>query len=282
MLRKGIGCLGTGEVLLWLPCLYKGCGSRAGEQPEQHPNVYRWQQILSFRWGDSSRPEGGGGSKLSVHSWQRNFSTELFLPGWWVGVCFEMNCGLKEGHEADLAPHQECSLRAVDFSRARENHFCVPGKAHSQPLLFCSGLSSALPHWCPQCQGLMDVCKPMMPPSHISSSSLLCCHPSAWILPTRQEEKQRDKRDVIPQSTAQNQSGDRRRAQGDGCSPEKPGTLQERATQINHCKRDTELEFNCCAVPCPLAKSRFTPKGLTLLCSAKSNNDNCCFLWNMK
>lgn len=199
-----------------------------------------------------------------------------------LGVCFEMNCGLKEGHEADLAPHQECSLRAVDFSRARENHFCVPGKAHSQPLLFWSGLSSALPHWCPQCQGLMDVCKPMMPPSHISSSSLLCCHPSAWILPTRQEEKQRDKRDVIPQSTAQNQSGDRRRAQGDGCSPEKPGTLQERATQINHCKRDTELEFNCCAVPCPLAKSRFTPKGLTVLCSAKSNNDNCCFLWNMK
>lgn len=31
MLKKGIGCLGTGEVLLRLSCLYKGCASRNGE-----------------------------------------------------------------------------------------------------------------------------------------------------------------------------------------------------------------------------------------------------------
>jgi len=52
-----------------------------------------------------------------------------------------------EGRGADLAWHQlmqSCSLRAVGFSHARENHLCVPGKTHSQALLFMSGLVSPL------------------------------------------------------------------------------------------------------------------------------------------
>lgn len=78
-LKKGIGCLGTGEVLPWLSCLYKGWGHSLNSTQMSTDG----SKFLLFT---GETPAGlkqlsAGGSKPSVHCCQRNFLSELLSPG---------------------------------------------------------------------------------------------------------------------------------------------------------------------------------------------------------